>query len=161
MTPAIRLLKKHKIKFNIHQYQHDSHQSHYGQEAANKLGVELNIIAGQIFKTLVVNMNGDNKTLAVCVLPVDCTLDLKQAAKTLACKKIELADPQLAQKRTGYIVGGISPLGQKQKLPTLIDNSAEQYATIMVSGGKRGLEIEISPEDLATELNAKFAKLTV
>ncbi|PXZ02786.1 Cys-tRNA(Pro) deacylase [Gilliamella apicola] len=161
MTPAIRLLKKHKIKFNIHQYQHDSHQSHYGQEAANKLGVELNIIAGQIFKTLVVSMNGDNKTLAVCVLPVDCTLDLKQAAKTLACKKIELADPQLAQKRTGYIVGGISPLGQKQKLPTLIDNSAEQYATIMVSGGKRGLEIEISPEDLATELNAKFAKLTV
>ena len=161
MTPAIRLLKKHKIKFNIHQYQHDSHQSHYGQEAANKLGVELNIIAGQIFKTLVVSMNGDNKTLAVCVLPVDCTLDLKQAAKILACKKIELADPQLAQKRTGYIVGGISPLGQKQKLPTLIDNSAEQYATIMVSGGKRGLEIEISPEDLATELNAKFAKLTV
>ena len=161
MTPAIRLLKKHKIKFNIHQYQHDSHQSHYGQEAANKLGVELNIIAGQIFKTLVVSMNGDNKTLAVCVLPVDCTLDLKQAAKTLACKKIELADPKLAQKRTGYIVGGISPLGQKQKLPTLIDNSAEQYATIMVSGGKRGLEIEISPEDLATELNAKFAKLTV
>lgn len=161
MTPAIRLLKKHKIKFNIHQYQHDSHQSHYGQEAANKLGVELNIVAGQIFKTLVISMNGDNKTLAVCVLPVDCTLDLKQAAKTLACKKIELADPQLAQKRTGYIVGGISPLGQKQKLPTLIDNSAEQYATIMVSGGKRGLEIEISPEDLATELNAKFAKLTV
>lgn len=161
MTPAIRLLKKHKIKFNIHQYQHDSHQSHYGQEAANKLGVELNIVAGQIFKTLVISMNGDNKTLAVCVLPVDCTLDLKQAAKILACKKIELADPQLAQKRTGYIVGGISPLGQKQKLPTLIDNSAEQYATIMVSGGKRGLEIEISPEDLATELNAKFAKLTV
>lgn len=161
MTPAIRLLKKHKIKFNIHQYQHDSHQSHYGQEAANKLGVELNIVAGQIFKTLVVNLNGDNKTLAVCVLPVDCTLDLKQAAKILACKKVELADPQLAQKRTGYIVGGISPLGQKQQLPTLIDNSAEQYATIMVSGGKRGLEIEISPKDLATELNAKFAKLTV
>ena len=150
MTPAIRLLKKHKIKFNIHQYQHDNHQSHYGQEAANILGMELNIVAGLIFKTL-----------AVCVLPVDCTLDLKQAAKILACKKVELADPQLAQKRTGYIVGGISPLGQKQQLPTLIDNSAKQYATIMISGGKRGLEIEISPEDLTTELNAKFAKITV
>lgn len=161
MTPAIRLLKKHKIKFNIHQYQHDSHQSHYGQEAVDKLGLELNIIAGQIFKTLVVTMNGNNKTLAVCVLPVDCTLDLKQTAKILVCKKVELADPHLAQKRTGYIVGGISPLGQKQLLPTLIDISAEQYATMVISGGKRGLEIEISPQDLANQLNAKFAKLTV
>jgi Cys-tRNA(Pro)/Cys-tRNA(Cys) deacylase len=160
MTPAIRLLKKHKIKFNIHQYQHDTHQAHYGQEAANKLGLALNIISSQIFKTLIIRMNGDNKTLIVCVLPVDCTLDLKQVAKILNCKKVELADPNLAQKTTGYIVGGISPLGQKKLLPTLIDISAEQLETMMVSGGKRGLEIEISPKDLANQLNAKFAKLT-
>lgn len=161
MTPAIELLKKNKIKFNIHQYQHDTNQIHYGQEAANKLGLELNIVSGQIFKTLIISLNGDNKTLAVCVLPVDCILDLKLVAKVLNCKKVELTNPNLAQKRTGYIVGGISPLGQKQPLPTLIDDSAEQYATIFVSGGKRGLEIEISPQDLATQLKAKFAKLTV
>ncbi|OTQ59085.1 Cys-tRNA(Pro) deacylase [Gilliamella sp. A7] len=160
MTPAIRLLKNQKIKFKIHQYQHDADQTHYGQEAVNKLGLELNIVAGQIFKTLIVSINGDNKTLAVCVLPVDCSLDLKLVAKILDCKKIGLAAPHLAQKTTGYVVGGISPLGQKKLLPTLIDISAKQYQTMLVSGGKRGLEIEISPHDLASLLNAKFSKLT-
>ena len=160
MTPAIRLLKNQKIKFNIHQYQHDADQTHYGQEAANKLGLELNIATSQIFKTLIVSINGDNKTLAVCVIPVNCSLDLKQVAKILDCKKIELADPHLAQKTTGYIVGGISPLGQKKLLPTLIDISAKQCQTMLVSGGKRGLEIEISPADLANLLNAKFSKLS-
>ncbi|MWN31704.1 MULTISPECIES: Cys-tRNA(Pro) deacylase [unclassified Gilliamella] len=160
MTPAINLLKKLKIKFNIHQYKHDPNQTRYGQEAVDKLDPSLNVTAAQVFKTLVVSLNGNPKTLGVCVLPVDSHLDLKKAAKALNCKKIDLADPNLAQKVTGYLVGGISPLGQKQTLPTLIDLSATQYNTMFVSGGKRGLEIEISPQDLANILQATLIQIT-
>ncbi|OCG06482.1 aminoacyl-tRNA deacylase [Gilliamella sp. wkB178] len=160
MTPAINLLKKLKIKFNIHQYEHDVNETHYGREAVSKLDPLLHIVAGQIFKTLVVNLNCDNKSFAVCVLPVDCHLDLKKTAKALDCKKIELADPNIAQKITGYLVGGISPLGQKKHLPTLIDLTAQQFAMMFVSGGRRGLEIEIAPQDLANVLKAHFVEIT-
>ncbi|OCG03949.1 Cys-tRNA(Pro) deacylase [Gilliamella sp. wkB112] len=160
MTPAINLLKKLKIKFHIHQYEHDVYETHYGQEAVSKLDPKLNIVPGQVFKTLILNLNDDNKTFAVCVLPVNCHLDLKKAAKTLNCKKIELADPNVATKITGYLVGGISPLGQKKHLPTLIDLTAQQFSMIFVSGGRRGLEIEISPQDLANILNAHFVEIT-
>ncbi|MWN90779.1 Cys-tRNA(Pro) deacylase [Gilliamella sp. Pra-s65] len=160
MTPAINLLKKLKIKFNTHQYKHDPNQTRYGQEAVDKLDPSLNVTAAQVFKTLVVSLNGNPKTLGVCVLPVDSHLDLKKAAKALNCKKIDLADSNLAQKVTGYLVGGISPLGQKQTLPTLIDLSATQYNTMFVSGGKRGLEIEISPQDLANILQATLIEIT-
>lgn len=161
MTPAINLLKKLAIKFSIHQYQHDPNEIHYGQEAVNKLDPQLGIVAEQIFKTLVVSLNGNDKTLAVCVLPVDCHLDLKKAAKIFNCKKLDLTDPNLAEKITGYLVGGISPLGQKKLLPTLIDESARQFDTMFISGGRRGLEIEIAAQDLAKILQATFSDITV
>ena len=161
MTPAVNLLKKLKIKFNIHQYEHDSKETHYGKEAISKLDPQLDIVAGQIFKTLVVSLNGDNKSFAVCVLPVNCHLDFKKVAKALNCKNIELANPNVAQKITGYLVGGISPLGQKKQLPTLIDLTAKQFPMMFISGGRRGLEIEISPDDLLNILHAQFVEIIV
>lgn len=161
MTPAINLLKKLKISFKVHQYEHDPAETQFGKEAVEKLDPRLNIVADQVFKTLVVSLNGNPKDLAVCILPVDNHLDLKNTAKAFNCKKVDLADSNLAQKITGYLVGGISPFGQKKQLYTIVDLSAKKFATIFVSGGRRGLEIEISPFDLVNILNAKFTKIAV
>ncbi|QIQ22286.1 Cys-tRNA(Pro) deacylase [Zophobihabitans entericus] len=160
MTPAINLLKKLKVVFNVHQYQHDTADTHFGEEAVAKLATRLQILPEQIFKTLVISLNGDNKQLAVVVLPVVCRLDLKKAAKALNCKNADMADPVQAQKITGYLVGGISPVGQKKLLPTLIHESAKEHNTMFVSGGKRGLEIELSPQDLASTLSAQFVDIS-
>jgi len=161
MTPAINLLKKLKISFQVHQYEHDPNETQFGKEAVEKLDPSLNIVVEQVFKTLIVSLNGNTKELAVCVVPVDSHLDLKKAAKALNCKKIDLADPNLAQKITGYLIGGISPLGQKKHLPTLIEESAKQFSTMFVSGGRRGLEIEIAPQDLIKVLNARLVEMAV
>lgn len=156
MTPAIKLAKAKKIKHTIHDYKHDPKAANYGLEAAEALGQD----PAQVFKTLLFCVNGEPKNLAVAILPVIDTLNLKQAAKAFGGKKADMADPQIAQKTTGYVVGGISPLGQKKALPTFIDDSALNFETICVSAGKRGLEIELSPQDLAQLTRATFHALT-
>lgn len=142
MTPAINQAKKAKIKFSIHEYNHSTSCSNYGMEAAK----ELEISEERIFKTLVVQLN--NKQLAVGILPVSRMLSMKQIAKAASAKKAVMADKNMVGKSTGYVLGGVSPLGQKRQLPTFIDSSAKDFPTIYVSAGKRGLEIELTSDDL-------------
>jgi len=153
MTPAINLADKLKLTYRIHEFDHDSNAASFGLEAAEKMNKD----GAQIFKTLVVQT--DSKALAVAIVPVTTTLNFKKMAKALGCKKVQLAEPTLVLKSTGYVLGGVSPLGQKKRLPTMIDNLAADFATIFVSAGRRGLEIELSPKDLATALTAKFADI--
>lgn len=155
MTPAINLAKKKKVTHTIHQYDHDPSHDSYGLEAVEALGQD----PKKVFKTLLFCLNGVAKDLAVAVIPVDQKLNLKLAAKVAKGKKAEMANPDIAQKTTGYVVGGISPLGQKKALPTFIHSSAEPQETICVSAGKRGLEIELAPSDLATLTRAQFVDL--
>ncbi len=155
-TPATRALDRARIAYTVHEYPHDEKTAEaaggYGQEAAHALGVD----PATVFKTLLVDVDG---ALVVAICPVDARLDLKAVARAAGGKKAALADPGVAQRATGYVVGGISPLGQKKRLTTLLDASAQQHPTILVSGGRRGLDLELAPGDLLTLTGGTFAAL--
>ncbi len=155
MTPAINILKKAEINFTLHEYMHNTGSKAYGKEAAFSLGVN----EDRIFKTLIVKLHGKADSLVVGIVPVSGQLNLKSFAKATRSKKAEIADTVKAESTTGYLVGGISPLGQKKLLQTIIDTSALQFETIYVSAGKRGLQIELDPEDLVKLCDAELADI--
>ncbi|HPE59193.1 MAG TPA: Cys-tRNA(Pro) deacylase [Thiolinea sp.] len=155
VTPALTAMEKAGVSFQVHEYRHDPANTAYGMEAVEALGLE----AGQVFKTLLVMLDGNTRRLAVGIIPVPCQLDLKAIARILGVRKAGMADGRLAEKTTGYVLGGISPLGQKKKLPTVLDTSALAFDTIFVSGGRRGLEIELTPATLLSLCQASTAVL--
>ena len=142
MTPALDLLKKVRAEHRVHSYEHDPKAASYGLEAAEKLG----LAPAQVFKTLLAA--SEKGELLVAVVPVVGTLDLKGLAHAAGVKKAEMADPAAAQRSTGYLLGGISPLGQRTPLPTVVEEAALAWPTVLVSAGRRGLQVELSPADL-------------
>jgi Cys-tRNA(Pro)/Cys-tRNA(Cys) deacylase len=153
MTPGINQVKKNKVSHKIHEYSHDESSESYGLEAADKMGVTQE----RIFKTLVVTL--DNQNLVVGIIPVSSMLSMKLIAKAVGAKKATMADKLDVERSTGYVLGGVSPLGQKRRLSTIIHSSASNYSSIYVSAGRRGLEIELSPADLAKLTNGKFVDI--
>jgi Cys-tRNA(Pro)/Cys-tRNA(Cys) deacylase len=151
-TPATALLTKAKIAFTLHPYDHDPRAETYGDEAAEALGVA----PTRIFKTLIALIDGK---LTCAVVPVACRLDVKALAAAVGGKRGAIAEPAAAARATGYVVGGISPIGQKSRLPVVVDASAEEFDTVFVSAGKRGLQVELAPTDLLRAANARFAPI--
>ena len=147
-TPAIAVAERTGIDFRVHEYEHDDAAESYGLEAVEKMGVD----AARVFKTLVVSVDG---RLEVAVVPAVAQLDLKALGK-----RAELADMRRAESATGYVAGGISPLGQRKRLPLHLDASALDHETIFVSAGRRGLEIELDPRDLAHLTDARLAPIS-
>ncbi len=153
MTPAIDQLVALGITHRVLEYEHDHAASSFGEEAAAVLRVD----PDQVFKTLLADVSPTG--LVVGVVPVSTRLDLKALARAAGAKKAVMADPTDAQRSTGYVLGGISPFGQKRPLPTFVDETAQMLDEIMVSAGRRGLEVAVAPEDLARALGAEFAEI--
>ncbi|MFT2019836.1 Cys-tRNA(Pro) deacylase [Streptomyces sp. 796.1] len=154
-TPATVALTDAGVEFTLHSYVHDPTDpayGSYGEEAARALGVA----PEQVFKTLVADVDG---TLTVAVVPVSGSLDLKALAAAVGGKRATMADPAAAERTTGYVRGGISPLGQRKRLPTALDSSATTHATVCVSAGRRGLEVELAPADLQALTDAVLAPI--
>jgi Cys-tRNA(Pro)/Cys-tRNA(Cys) deacylase len=151
-TPATALLAKAKVPFTLHPYEHDPRSQAYGEEAAEALGVD----PARIFKTLIATVEGK---LACAVVPVAARLDLKAFAAALGGKRAEMADPAAAARATGYVVGGISPLGQRSRLRVVVDESASRFETVYVSAGRRGLQVELAPGDLVRVADAELAPI--
>ncbi|MEV5152334.1 Cys-tRNA(Pro) deacylase [Streptomyces werraensis] len=151
-TPATVALTAAGVPFTVHSYDHDPSHPSYGEEAAEAMGVS----PDRVFKTLVADVDG---ALTVAVVPVAGQLDLKALASAAGGKRASMADPALAERTTGYVRGGISPLGQRKKLPTVLDESATRHETICVSAGRRGLEVELTPADLAILTSAVLAPI--
>lgn len=162
-TPALRALSAAGIEHVTHTY--ESAGSDFGAEAAAVMAERLGTAPDRILKTLVVALSGHSAPgpLGVAMVPVDAHLDLKAVAAALGASKASMADPAEAQRATGYVLGGVSPLGQKRRLPTVVDASAESAgaagATVFFSGGRRGLEIEMDPADLVRFLDARVAAI--
>jgi len=148
-TPATRVAKAAGIDVRVYEYEHDPRADSYGAEAAEKLGLD----PARVLKTLLAEVDG---TLTVCVLPVEKRLDLGALGK-----RAQMADPKAAERATGYVVGGISPLGQRRLLPTVVDESALAFDTVHVSAGRRGLELELAPDDLVRLTDARVAAIAV
>jgi Cys-tRNA(Pro)/Cys-tRNA(Cys) deacylase len=151
MTPAIRTLDRAKVPFTLHRYEHHADAEAYGVEAAEALGVE----PGRVFKTIVCQV--EETGLLMALVPVRARIDLKALARALGVRKADLADPTVAERTTGYVVGGISPLGGRKRLAMVIDASVLDHATVFVSAGKRGLEVELAPGDLLRLTDASTA----
>lgn len=151
-TPATVALARASVDFTVHAYDHDPAAASYGKEAADALGVA----PERVFKTLVADVDG---ALTVAVVPVAGSLDLKALATAVGGKKAAMADPAAVTRTTGYVLGGVSPLGQRKQLPTVVDESALGHATMYCSAGKRGLEIELAPSDLISLTGAATAPI--
>ena len=152
VTPATALLARQKITYTLHPYPHDPRADSYGVEAATALGVD----PGRLFKTLIASIDG---RLVCAVVPVAGRLDLKALAAAAGGKRAVMADAAAAQRATGYVLGGISPLGQKTRLPVVVDASALELASVFVSAGKRGLQVELAPDDLVRLTAASTASI--
>jgi Cys-tRNA(Pro)/Cys-tRNA(Cys) deacylase len=152
VTPAINELERARVRYSIHEYDRGDDLHDFGLEAADKLGLD----PDQVFKTLLVTIDGEP---AVAVVPVSGKLALKSVGRALGGKRVEMCDPTVAERITGYVRGGISPFGQKKRLRTVIDEMATVFDTIYVSGGKRGLDIGVAPDDLVAVLDAVVADI--
>ncbi len=151
-TPATTLLDRQGVGYTVHSYDHDPRNPSYGTEASEALGVP----AERLFKTLVAEVDG---RLTVAVVPVAGQLDLKALAAAAGGKRAAMADVAAAERATGYVAGGISPLGQRKRLPVIVDASALDLATVFCSAGRRGLQIELAPGDLVRAANAVVARI--
>lgn len=152
MTPAINQLEEAGVAYTVHEYERGESLRDFGLEAADKLGLD----PEQVFKTLLVTVEGGH---AVAIVPVSGKLSLKSVGRALGAKHVEMCDPDVAERVTGYVRGGISPFGQKKRLATVVDEIATLFERIYVSGGKRGLDIGVAPSDLIRVLDAKVADI--